>query len=366
MKRANKTGTIVKRNDKKRRLPYSVYLDGGHDPDTFRRKRIFLGSFTKRSEAQSYLERYLHGLVQEKKKIVTLSDIWKLYREDKLALTGRFSPNYDSVWKLYIKPKLGNMDVSDIRTLHMQNIINTCRSASTQKFIKAILTGLFAYAVTNDLTTKDYSAGIKTQAVSKSFKHKPFTTAELRRLWQSTDDDGVKVLLIQTYTGTRKSDLSGILMENVHLKERYMVGGVKTEAGRNRVIPIAQCILPFVRHFYMISKFSKYPYLLMPDTKRGMRREKDKVDIDAICRKVFGNEHSTHDARHTFVTMADNYGQPESLVKKIVGHKDNDITSTIYTHKSLAQLLSVVDHLPYGPEMYVDPGEKKEEARVAT
>ena len=58
MKRANKTGSIVKRNDKKRRRPYSVYMDGGMDPDTFKRKRIFLGSFAKHSEAQDFLEKY--------------------------------------------------------------------------------------------------------------------------------------------------------------------------------------------------------------------------------------------------------------------------------------------------------------------
>ena len=51
MKRANGTGSIVHRKDKKRRLPYSVYLDGGCDPDTFRRRRIFLGSFATHREA---------------------------------------------------------------------------------------------------------------------------------------------------------------------------------------------------------------------------------------------------------------------------------------------------------------------------
>lgn len=65
MKRANKTGTIFKRRDKKRRKPFCVYLDGGNDPDTFRRKRIFLGSFATQREAQEYLEQYRSGNVTE-------------------------------------------------------------------------------------------------------------------------------------------------------------------------------------------------------------------------------------------------------------------------------------------------------------
>ena len=368
MKRANGTGSIIRRRDKKRRRPYSVYLDGGHDPDTFKRKRIFLGSFEKFSEAQDYLEKYRHGIVTEtNSKEIRLSDVWELYKSDKETVTGRqITGDYVSVWKQYIGPKLGNMDISMIKTMHMQGVINSCKSPGRQHHIRSVFTGLFAYALANDLVAKDYAAALHTAEIEKSTLHKPFTTAEMRWLWQHVDQDIYKVILIQTYTGARKADLTGILLENVFLKEKYMIGGVKTKAGRNRIIPIADCILPLVRYFYTISKFSNYPRLLMPDNSRNLRRAQDHLNIDKIYRYSDFTGHTTHDARHTFVSMADNYGIQESVIKKIVGHKSNDVTASVYTHKSLPQLLAAVNRLPYGVNMYMNPEEADEEKVVAT
>ena len=368
MKRANGTGSIIHRRDKKRRLPYSVYLDGGHDPDTFRRRRIFLGSFASHREAQEYLEKYRQGVITEtSSKEIRLSDVWDLYKSAKEAVTGRqISRDYASAWKQFIRPKLGSMDISMIKTMHMQGVINSCKSPGRQHQIRSVFTGLFTYALANDLAAKDYAASLHTAEIEKSTLHKPFTTAEMRWLWQHVDQDIYKVILIQTYTGTRKTDLTGILLENVFLKDKYMIGGVKTKAGRNRIIPIADCILPLVRHFYTVSKFAGYPRLLMPDSSRSLMRNQDHLNIDKIYRCSDFTGHTTHDARHTFVSMADNYGIQESVIKKIVGHKSNDVTASVYTHKSLPQLLAAVNRLPYGVNMYLNPEEAEDEKVVAT
>ncbi len=365
MKRANGTGAIVKRRDTKRRKPYSVYIDSGRD-DFGKRIRTCLGSFTTHREAQDALDRYNAGTYIKPSNETTLKEVWQLYKEDKEALTGRpLNANYQSVWKLYIAPRLANEPVANIKTMHMQTCINQCESRVSQKFIKSIFSGLFRYATSNDLAIKDYAAALQVQQVETSTLHKAFTTEELRWLWQNTDKDVVKIILIQTYTGMRKGELQGMMTDNVHLKERYMIGGEKTAAGRNRHIPIAECILPLVRHFYTISKFSHYQYLIMPDTDRNILSTHGKANIDALYRNNFSG-HCSHDSRHTFITMCSNYGQPESVVKKIVGHAGSNITDSIYTHKTTQQLLDVVNSLPFGSEMYINPNEKTGSHLVAT
>lgn len=364
MKRANGTGAIVKRKDTKRRNPYTVYLDGGKD-DFGKRIRTSLGSFPTYKAAQNALEQYNQGTYIKPSNTVPLKEVWELYKSDKQAQKGRFSPNYQSCWKLYINPKLGNMPVANIKTMHMQNVINTCESKASQNFIRSIFKGLFEYATANDLALKDYSASLHVQGLGKSDMHKPFTTEEMRWLWQNTDKDVYKIILIQAYTGTRKSELAGILLENVNLKEKYMIGGMKTKAGINRIIPIADCILPFIRHFYTISKFAHHKYLIMPDKSRNILRNGEYAHIGMIYNQHFKN-HMSHDARHTFVTMCSNYGQAESTVKKIVGHEGKDVTANVYTHKSPQQLLDVVNSLPFGSEMYMSPSEKTGSHVVAT
>ena len=362
MKRANGTGSIVKRSDKKRRLPYSVYLNGGRDPDTFRRKRIFLGSFAKHSEAQDFLEKYRQGVITKPEKETLLKDVWELYKDDQKALGKPVAPNYISAWKNYISPKLAESAISQLKTMHMQNVVNNCKSAGSQRHIRAVFFNLFRYALANDLAQKDYSTALKVQEKEASTLHKPITLQELGWLWQHTEQDVIKIILIHVYTGMRMNELSGIRMTDVHLKEQYMVGGLKTSAGKNRTIPIADCILPLVKHFYTISLFAHNDYLIMPDRARGINSLHGKADIGKVYRKNFPEHSATHDARHTFVTMCEDAGIRPVIIKKIVGHVGS-VTEDVYTHKSVDQLLAAVNSLPYGPDL---GSEEKPASGVAT
>ena len=349
MKRANGTGSIIHRKDKKRRLPFSVYMDGGCDPDSLQRKRIFLGSFATHRQAQDYLEQYRQGVVVQSTTETLLRDVWELYIDDQKALGRMVAANYNSAWRNHIEPKLGSVDMSKLKSMHLQNVINNCKSPGSQRHIRAVLYNLYKYALANDIVSKDYSASLKVQDQEASTLHKPFTMEELGQLWQRVNEDSVKVILIQTYTGMRMNELSGILMENVHLKDQYMVGGLKTAAGKNRTIPIADCILPLVQHFYDISRFAHYDYLIMPDNNRGINSLHGRVDVGKVYRKALPN-HTTHDARHTFITLAENIGIRPATIKKIVGHVGS-VTEDVYTHKSVEQLLEAVNSLPHGPNL---------------
>ena len=361
MKRANGTGSIVKRNDKKRRLPYSVYLDGGHDPDTFRRKRIFLGSFATHREAQDYLEKYRHGVITKPEKETLLRDVWELYTDDQKALGKPVCQTYRGAWNNYIKPRLANTPILQLKTMHLQNVINNCPREGSQRAIRSVFYNLFRYALANDLARKDYTAALKVQERKPSALHKPITLQELGWLWQNVAQDTIKIILIHIYTGMRMSELAGIRMENVHLKEQYMIGGMKTEAGRNRTIPIADCILPLVKHFYTISLFAQYDYLIMPDKKRGINSIHGKACINKIYGKNFPEHTATHDARHTFISMCENAGVRLTTIKKIVGHAGG-VTEDVYTHTPVDQLLKAVNLLPFGPDL----GKEESKSGVAT
>ena len=133
------------------------------------------------------------------------------------------------------------------------------------------------------------------------------------------------------------------------------------DAGKNRTIPIADCILPLVKHFYTISLFSHYEYLVMPDRKRGIHSLHGKADLGKLYRKEFPAHAATHDSRHTFLTMCEDAGVRSATIKKIVGHVGG-VTEDVYTHKSVDQLLEAVNLLPHGPKL----GTEKKESGVAT
>ena len=72
----------------------------------------------------------------------------------------------------------------------------------------------------------------------------------MQTLWQHVDDFGVQVALILCYTGLRPSELAQIRTADVHLAERHMRGGMKTKAGKNRVIPLAEKSVPLIDKLY--------------------------------------------------------------------------------------------------------------------
>ena len=79
--------------------------------------------------------------------------------------------------------------------------------------------------------------------------HTRFTDKEIALLWEILwAINNVDIVLIYIYTGCRPVELLDIKSEDVHLDERYMIGGVKTEAGKNRIIPIHKAIVPLVEY----------------------------------------------------------------------------------------------------------------------
>ena len=98
---------------------------------------------------------------------------------------------------------------------------------------------------------------LELKPAEKSNIHKPFAEDEIQTIWNHTDEGIAKLLLMYIYSGMRPIELLSIKMENVHLDERYIIGGVKTKAGKNRIIPIVDCVMPFYREIYALAAASK-------------------------------------------------------------------------------------------------------------
>ena len=118
-----------------------------------------------------------------------------------------------------------------------------------------------------------------------------------------------------------------------------MTGGIKTKAGKNRIIPISNKIMPFIRR-------------RCSQNKQYLVEENEKPLTYAVYSKRWAKlmeelnmQHLPHDGRHTFATMADELEVDKLAVKKIMGHAASDITDKVYTHKNISALVKAVDCL---------------------
>ena len=112
-----------------------------------------------------------------------------------------------------------------------------------------------------------------------------------------------------------------------------MVGGMKTDAGRGRTIPIAEKIFPFISALYNPNK----PRLFRFSNYQGIAHEWKMSTVPAV------QNHLPHDGRHTCETLLDNARVAKKTIQLILGHAGRDIDDTVYTHKTRQQLIDAIN-----------------------
>lgn len=162
-------------------------------------------------------------------------------------------------------------------------------------------------------------------------KGNPFMEDELKILWNNSDNDTVKYMLIMCYAGFRVGELKVI---NVDLENRAFYGGIKTDAGVGRTVPIHDCILPIVTEFENKGK------LMAPTGKTMLERMEKTLNQLGI------NRRTPHDCRHTFSMLCERYGVRENDRKRLMGHSFQDVTNAVYGHRTLEDLRGEISKIP--------------------
>lgn len=221
----------------------------------------------------------------------------------------------------------------DLKENDFQICFDDCPFGYNTKIeMKIVCNMLYDYAKKLEMPiTRNYAQDIEIGTQKKSEAHIPFTREEIDILWNNIDTiDGVDLILIHMYMGCRPNEL--FTLTEMHIEENYVVGGSKTEAGRDRTIPIHKNIKNlFINRF--VDHKNKIDY-----------RQYYKLFTKIM--NLLNMNHVPYDCRHTFITEASNYKLDDHIVKLIVGHAVEDITKSVYTHKTIKQLVDEVNKLP--------------------
>ena len=128
---------------------------------------------------------------------------------------------------------------------------------------------------------------------------RPFTDAEIARLWEIQDKPWVDSVLVFRYTGFRISELLGLKKADVDLEAGTLKGGIKTSAGKNRIVPIHSRILPFIR-----KRMAEPGEYLFSFEGRKLSQTKYYDFWDEIMEQT-GMQHTPHECRHTLRSRLD-------------------------------------------------------------
>ena len=262
------------------------------------------------------------------------------------------------------------MRVMDIRARHvkgcMEEGVAIIRgkeqhpSATMKNQIKSLFNMMLDYALEYELVDRNYSRTFnlteetvkEIQSVKK--EHIAFTDEEMDLLWANiSNKQGIDILLIQCYSGWRPQELGLLELKDVVLENWTFRGGMKTDAGENRVVPIHSRIQDLVLRKYQEAEALGSPYLLNWTDPNNRNKKNIKLTY-ARYQKAFERirddlklnpNHRPHDGRTHFVTMAKRYGVDEYAIKYMVGHKISDITEKVYTKREFAWLREEIEKI---------------------
>lgn len=337
MKRRNGSGSVVKLSGR-RRCPFEVRVNTHMDERNYPVYDV-LGRFSERDEALAALLEYNKNPYDLAINELTFEDVYKLWFDWKYT-NGQKKYSDSSVRctsTAYKKcSSLYGMKFKDIRTPHIQAILNSQdMSHATLEHVKNTINQMFKYALQFDIVQKDYSKFAFIAKPDDDEHGVPFNNEDINSLWNSLDIAWVDSILIYIYSGFRLSELLNMPVADINIHDMTFTGGIKTAAGKNRIVPIHSKIQPLVlsrlqharRTLFDVSIYEYYACF-----------------NNALAAANITEKHTPHDCRHTFSTLLDNAGANPNNVKRLMGHSlSKDITQNIYTHKDIEQLRKTIE-----------------------
>lgn len=155
------------------------------------------------------------------------------------------------------------------------------------------------------------------------------------------------MLLIHLMTGFRPTELCELELVNVDLVNWTLKGGNKTEAGKNRIVPIHSSIREMVKNQYEYAKSigSKRLFFDLED-RDGLNIARYRIRYERILKRYsLDIHHRPHDPRKDFITEAKKAGVDEYALKRIVGHYIEDITEKVYTERDIEWLRDEIEKM---------------------
>lgn len=345
MKRANGTGTIIKLQGN-RRKPFVVKIPA-RDNRGYVVQNV-LGYYPSSKEAQAALEAYnvnknTSAAPAPDKLSMSLQAVYDLWSARKYAKAGAASvTSYKASWRRL--SVLAGMVMRNITVDQLQAIIDRDEADGLSKSSinndRLLMRALYAFAMERDIVAKDYSAFIQIPSVGPKYEKGTFDDIQMKKLEQMAVDGfpWADTVLMLCYTGFRITEFLTLTPFSYNAEGYYLRGGIKTEAGKNRVVPVHPKIKP-----YLMRWLAKGGEAIIcaengkPVSTTWYRNNAFKPVVEALGAPGV----TPHWCRHTFASRLHAAGVAELEQKRLLGHADKDVTQH-YTHTDIAQLTAAI------------------------
>ena len=289
--------------------------------------RRYKSGFKTKSEAIAYLPTLAENRPREAHSL-TLRELFEEY--------GNIYQKSKSTWDCYkaafkyLTP-LHDRFFRDITIDEWQECVDKCpQGRRTKENIRSLLSLLYKYAIPRGWVAPELMSFrgefIRINEPTTQPDRQGFTDDDMEKLWGHMDIPFVGVILLMCYTGFRLGEFL-----SVEYKNGCLIGGSKTEAGMNRVVPVSPKVEQFV---------PMIPYGMTPKTFR----EKFYAALDVCGIQNENHRLTPHSTRHTFATLIKKVTAPDKDKLRLIGHSSEEMLR-YYQDVSVDDLRKITDNL---------------------
>lgn len=289
-KRANGTGSITKLSGN-RSKPWLAKKNG-----------ICIGTYATRSEAQKALERITDISVTDKYNL-TFKEVYERWHAEHCR---KIAPETlkDYEWAFKLCETLHDRKIRSILRSDYQAVIIAQevkgKSKGTCNKVRVVLGMLGRWAYEEGITVTNNADNLSTTAKQLS-EREIFLDADIKAIGES-QLEAADVALILISRGCRPGELFKVPLVDCY--DDYFIGGSKTEAGKNRVIPIGKEGLAAYRKIKQ--KAAEQGSALLIDGYKGSRVYNNfaKREWKKLMEEIGRTSYTPYSCRHTYITNA--------------------------------------------------------------
>ena len=200
---------------------------------------------------------------------------------------------------------------------------------------------LYKYGMLHNIVSKNLAEHIEIEK-KRVAKDQAFTSLEIKRMWDNLDSvEYADYLLCMCYTGFRIGEFLSLTPFQYDRENHTLKGGNKTEAGKNRIVPVHPKIIPLVEKALARGGVT----IFCRKDGRAFTPDNFRKDVwPNLLKSLNLNESFTpHATRHTCATMLSAAGSRPEDIAKIMGHVDYEITTDVYINQEISTLRKAIE-----------------------
>jgi integrase len=350
IKRENGTGSVYKRSDLKNR-PWVAVTPKSQKP---------IGYYATAQEAKDALEDYRRNPTDRLN--ITLKELYEEWKplgyKDK---SKQLIEGYNAAWRK-LSP-LYSKKFRELRTGDMQTIIEELQterqgvnqgkkivmlppmSYSSLSKIKILLGLLYQYAMQNDIVNKNYAEFLVLPKKEQGVKD-CFSDLELKKIEDAINKvPFADCIYFMCYTGLRITEFLTLNKFSIHERNGVcaLYGGIKTAAGKNKVVPVHHKIKPILDDW--MAKNGETIFC-RPDGKPYSSRNFREYCFWPALEKIGVRKLNPHATRRTFATRMSSAGVREEDFIAMMGHTEYSVDIESYIYQSAEKLSKSIEKIP--------------------